>query len=184
MIILADVLMRNSKSTPRWRWAILHFGVWTLVGLIFATISYAATFTEGSRRLSFADAIVVESLAYSMLLAGGGFRAWRTATPARVKPESAGPRVRLAREGDLLVVTLSRPEARNAVDARMRDALVEALEFALVDPEVALVELRGEGPAFCAGEPSSTRSTRAPVSVRRRFWAAISESRLVWSMPK
>ena len=58
-------------------------------------------------RLSFAEAIVVESLAYSMLLAGSGFRAWRTATAARVRPASPGPRVRLARESHLLVVTLS-----------------------------------------------------------------------------
>jgi enoyl-CoA hydratase/carnithine racemase len=102
-------------------------------------------------RLTFAEAIVVESLAYSMLLAGAEFRAWRTASPVRPRALSQGPRVRLAREGDLLVVTLSRPEARNAVDARMRDALVEALEFALIDPDGAVMELRGDGPAFCAG---------------------------------
>jgi len=42
----------------------LHFGVWTLVGLFFATISYAATFTEGSRRLSFADALRFNLVAF------------------------------------------------------------------------------------------------------------------------
>jgi len=48
--------MQESKSTPRWRWAILFVGVWTLVGLIFTTVSYAAAFNESGRRLSFSDA--------------------------------------------------------------------------------------------------------------------------------
>ena len=35
--------------------------------------------------------------------------------------------------------------------ARMRDELVEALTLASAAPDVARVELRGEGNAFCAG---------------------------------
>lgn len=34
------------KSTPKWRRAILLFGVWTLVGLIFAALSYASAIIE------------------------------------------------------------------------------------------------------------------------------------------
>jgi enoyl-CoA hydratase/carnithine racemase len=33
----------------------------------------------------------------------------------------------------------------------MRDALVEALEIAVLDPDVAQIALSGEGPVFCAG---------------------------------
>jgi hypothetical protein len=103
-----------------------------------------------SADLAWEAALVVESLAYSMLLTGVEFRAWRAATPVR-RPPSAGRRVQLSREDGVLLVTLVRAEARNAVDARMRDQLVEALEFAQVDPEAGPVALRADGPAFSAG---------------------------------
>lgn len=101
--------------------------------------------------LPFDEALILESLAYSMLLAGAEFRAWRAATPVRTRPPSEGPRVRLAREEGVLVVAFARSEARNAVDAAMRDDLVEALSFAAVDPEQTPVLLTGDGPSFSAG---------------------------------
>ena len=110
----------------------------------------AAQVLRTSESLSFEEALVVESLAYSALLGGAEFKAWRAERPVK-KPPSQGPRVRLQRRGEALVVWLGRAQARNAFDARMRDDLVEALEFALIDPDQASVELRGEGPAFSAG---------------------------------
>ncbi|MGZ6017197.1 MAG: enoyl-CoA hydratase/isomerase family protein [Phenylobacterium sp.] len=104
--------------------------------------------------LPFEDALVAESLAYSTLLAGAEFAAWRTATPVRAKPQGPPadmPWLRLARTEAGLMVTLARSEARNAVNARLRDELVEALDFALIDPEAGPVILAGEGPAFSAG---------------------------------
>jgi enoyl-CoA hydratase/carnithine racemase len=59
--------------------------------------------------------------------------------------------VRVERDGDALHVTLTRVEARNALDTAMRDQLVEALQLAALDGSIAEVHLRGEGPAFCAG---------------------------------
>ena len=54
----------------------------------------------------------------------------------------------IEREGDLLRVTLARPETRNAFDA----ALVTELAEAFVDVGTARsVVLSGEGPSFCAG---------------------------------
>ncbi len=110
----------------------------------------AAQVLRTSAALDFESALVMESLAYSALLAGAEFKAWRTERPVR-KPASGGDRVRMARDGGVLMITLGRPQARNAFDARMRDDLVEALEFALIDPDQAPVELRGDGPAFSAG---------------------------------
>ena len=106
--------------------------------------------------LPFEDALVAESLAYSTLLGGAEFAAWRAATPVRLRPPSEdgapdAPWVRLARGESGLMVTLARADARNAVNARLRDELVDALEFALVDPEAGPVVLTGEGPAFSAG---------------------------------
>lgn len=114
--------------------------------------------------LDFEAALVQESLAYSMLLAGPEFRAWRAATPVRHRSDD-GERVRMEKRGGALLVTLARAAARNAVDALMRDALVEALEFALQDPDTPEVLLTGEGPSFCAGGDLDEFGTTAdPVS--------------------
>ena len=97
------------------------------------------------------QALILESFAYSTLLASEGFRLWRERTPRRVRPGEPDERVVMAREGETLHLRLARPKARNAFDARMRDALVEALAFALEDPDEAMVLLDGEGPDFSAG---------------------------------
>jgi methylglutaconyl-CoA hydratase len=56
--------------------------------------------------------------------------------------------LRIERDGDLLRVTLARPETRNAFDA----ALISALAEAFVDVGRArAVVLAGDGPSFCAG---------------------------------
>ena len=56
--------------------------------------------------------------------------------------------LRIDRDGDLLRVTLARPETRNAFDA----ALITELSEAFVDVGKArAVLLAGEGPSFCAG---------------------------------
>ena len=50
----------------------------------------------------------------------------------------------------MLQVTLARPEVRNALNARMRDELYEALSIAVADATLRVV-LDGDGPSFCAG---------------------------------
>src|SRR5688572_30036423 len=56
--------------------------------------------------------------------------------------------LRIERDGDLLRVTLARPETRNAFDA----ALIAELSEAFVDVGKArAVLLAGDGPSFCAG---------------------------------
>ena len=111
----------------------------------------AAQVLRMSLALDFAQALVLESLAYSVLLASAEFRAWRAANPARSRPASDAARVVVGQDGPSLTVELNRPDARNAVDARMRDELVEALEFAQVHPDQPPVILSGRGPAFSAG---------------------------------
>jgi enoyl-CoA hydratase/carnithine racemase len=81
------------------------------------------------------------------------------------------------REGGRLVVTLDRPERRNAFSASMRDALAEALAVAVCDPSVEEVVLRGAGPAFCSGgdldefgtlqDPATAHAVRSTRSVAR-----------------
>ena len=48
-------------------------------------------------------------------------------------------------------VTLTRPEARNALSNAVADGLVLAVEEIEKDPRVRAVILSGEGPVFCAG---------------------------------
>ena len=103
--------------------------------------------------------LVAESSAYSVLQSGPEFAAWRAAHPARAEKDD-GPRVRVDRVGDCLTVSLTRPARLNALDAPMRDALVEALTLAAADPEITRVELRGEGRAFCAGGDLDEFGTR------------------------
>src|SRR6266849_4697709 len=42
--------MREFKSTSKWRSAILFLGVWTLVSLVFAALSYASEIGFGANR--------------------------------------------------------------------------------------------------------------------------------------
>jgi hypothetical protein len=111
----------------------------------------AAQVLRTTLQVSFDQALVVESLAYSMLLASEGFRAWRGANPPRDRAPDADPRVLIEAEGPILQIHLNRPAARNAFDARMRDELVEALAFAIAHPDAPAVELGALGPSFSAG---------------------------------
>ena len=56
--------------------------------------------------------------------------------------------LRVERDGDILRVTMARPEARNAFDAAMIAELAEA--FVDVGQSRAVL-LAGDGPSFCAG---------------------------------
>jgi enoyl-CoA hydratase/carnithine racemase len=59
------------------------------------------------------------------------------------------------------VLTLYRPEALNAFNEELYDALTDALLAALADPAVAVVVLTGAGRAFCAGTDLLEMAQRA-----------------------
>jgi len=113
-----------------------------------------------SARQPIPEAVVAESAAYSALQAGEEFRAWRAARPRR--PAAAGDgvsdRLRTEQSGDTLRITLTRPLRRNAVDYRMRDALAAVLAGPATT--AARIELRGDGPDFCAGGDLDEFGTR------------------------
>jgi len=98
------------------------------------------------------EALLDESLVYSTLQAGPEFSAWLAARPQRPAPPLfPAPAVHVERRDSRLLLRLDRPERRNAFSTAMRDALCEALQLALADPEVLEIELSGAGPAFCSG---------------------------------
>jgi crotonobetainyl-CoA hydratase len=56
------------------------------------------------------------------------------------------------RRGNVLVITINRPEARNAVNAAVSIGVGDALEEAQNDPEIRAVVITGAGDkSFCAG---------------------------------
>ncbi|WP_019546628.1 crotonase/enoyl-CoA hydratase family protein [Streptomyces sulphureus] len=66
--------------------------------------------------------------------------------------ESAAAPALVERRGSIMLITLNRPDARNAVDAEMCTLVGDALEEADHDPDVRVVVLTGAGEkSFCAG---------------------------------
>src|ERR1700716_3135471 len=45
------------KSYPKFRTALLLFGLWTLVGLVFAAVSYGIAMSENNSRFGLAEAL-------------------------------------------------------------------------------------------------------------------------------
>jgi Enoyl-CoA hydratase/isomerase len=104
---------------------------------------------RSSASSSIQGALTQESAVYSTLLGGAEFRSWLQQRGDPRPPD--GPlRVEVTRHGDVLSIVLNRIARRNAVDARMRDALREALGIALVDTSLH-VQISGTGSCFSAG---------------------------------
>ena len=93
----------------------------------------------------------------------------------------SGPVVLTRDEEPVRVITLNRPEVRNAFDIAMRVELVAAIEAAMADKQVRVLVLTGAGGAFCAGGDISIMeqmsrdeaATRAELTQRvvRTLWA-------------
>lgn len=72
----------------------------------------------------------------------------------------------------IAVVRLNRPESLNAYDVAMRDALFEILCAVRDDPEVKVMVLRGNGPAFSTGgDVREFGSAPSPTRAREVRWA-------------
>ena len=67
------------------------------------------------------------------------------------------------RRGNVLIITLNRPEARNAVNAAVSTAVGDALQQAQDDPGVRAVVITGAGETFCAGADLKAISRRESI---------------------
>lgn len=86
--------------------------------------------------------------------------------------------------GRVAVVTLNRPHVLNAYNVEMRDALYETLLAVRDDPEVRVVVLRGNGPAFCSGgDLTEFGSAASPIVARQTRWRRDVWGTL-WNLPK
>ena len=85
--------------------------------------------------------------------------------------------VLLARDDGTLRITLNRPHRRNAFNSAMREAWLDGLQIAAVDPAIERVVIDGAGPNFCSGgdldefgtldDPASAHLLRVERSVGR-----------------
>ncbi|WP_077079920.1 crotonase/enoyl-CoA hydratase family protein [Mycobacterium numidiamassiliense] len=74
------------------------------------------------------------------------------------------PAVLVGRSGDVLIITINRPEARNAINAAVSIGVGEALEEAQNDPAVRAVVITGAGEkSFCAGADLKAISRRENI---------------------
>jgi len=93
------------------------------------------------------------------------------------------PVVLTATEGAVRIVTVNRPEKRNALNAAVREALVAALDDAEADPDVRVVVFTGAGEkAFVAGADVSEFAERTPLEQRAAMARPVVFDR-VWESP-
>jgi enoyl-CoA hydratase len=66
------------------------------------------------------------------------------------------------RDEHVLVVTMNRPERRNALSPEMMQGMSRAWDEANADPDIRVVILSGAGGAFCAGADLAAMTEQAP----------------------
>jgi len=96
-------------------------------------------------------------------------------TPQLILAEADGP--------DTTVLTLNRPDKRNALSIGLLEQLVAAIAAAEGDPAQRILILRGAGPAFCAGldltEAADGARGRRSAELVAESLLALSGTRLV-----
>ncbi|MEP6956320.1 MAG: enoyl-CoA hydratase/isomerase family protein, partial [Chthoniobacterales bacterium] len=89
----------------------------------------------------------------------------------------------LERRAQVSVLTLNRPERRNALTIELMTELVDAVDSATADETQRVLVLRGAGPAFCAGmdlnqTQDASRAHESGKMVARTL-LALSQTRLI-----
>jgi methylglutaconyl-CoA hydratase len=82
----------------------------------------------------------------------------------------------------ITLLTLNRPERRNALTLELMGELTAAIENAAADPKQRIVILRGAGKAFCTGldlEEAAKRDPHETAEMVARMLLALAETRLV-----
>ncbi|KAA1380008.1 crotonase/enoyl-CoA hydratase family protein [Aeromicrobium fastidiosum] len=128
---------------------------------------------DGDRVLVRSDAPAViafaldgDPLGRSVRLDGDTVTVLRRKVAALPAPPSAPVTTR--RDGAVAVVTLDRPQVRNAIDARTATALERAIDDAEADDTVRAIVLTGAGGTFCAGmDLKAAARGEFPVTERR-----------------
>jgi enoyl-CoA hydratase/carnithine racemase len=92
--------------------------------------------------------------------------------------------VAVDRDGEIAVVSLNRPEKRNALSLAMMRELEAALAAAGDDRGVRAIVLRGNGPAFSAGHDLSELVDRDEAAYREVFDACVELMARIVAVPQ
>ena len=101
------------------------------------------------------------------------------------EPSAATPDCLVEQDGHKLIVTMNRPERRNALSSQMLRIMEDAWDRVNSDPEIRVCILTGAGGYFCAGMDLSTANEKPPgdsfesaISTRRssRVCSRVSDS--------
>ncbi len=92
--------------------------------------------------------------------------------------------IRTEREGPVAVVTLDRPQRRNALSLEMMRALIAALDALRHDREIRTVILAAAGKVFCSGHDLSEMTGRTLAEYRELFDACTELMTKLQSIPQ
>lgn len=140
---LVDVVAANQQELQQLTTTIEHnpLTAMTLVQLL-----------RHNARVSIADGLLAESLAYATLQGGEEYKRFLASKkPPRDRGVTREPPVLYQRDGDILNITLNRPAVHNAFSTAMRDGLVEALNLLAQDSSIEVARIRGAGASFSVG---------------------------------
>lgn len=87
-----------------------------------------------------------------------------------------GEAVLVRRSGRVLVVTINRPEVRNAVDRVTSEALAEAMDLLDADGDLTVGILTGAGDTFCSGMDLKAFLRGERPEVQDRGFAGVTEA--------
>jgi enoyl-CoA hydratase len=122
-----------------------------------------------------ARALPLESFCYGLLQGSAEHSSWLASRVAA--PLGASGRLIVERRDSELLITLDRPQARNAIDRAMRDQLFDAVALAVLDRDVRVVKLRAVGACFSMGadlaEFGTTRDPATAHLIRSRTLPAL-----------
>jgi enoyl-CoA hydratase len=93
------------------------------------------------------------------------------------------PSLRTETRDGVRSLVLCRPEAYNTITPELRDELVAAVDAADADPDVRVILLRAEGPAFCAGYgldwATAAQAREGRRARRARVWDSVADLRMM-----
>jgi enoyl-CoA hydratase/carnithine racemase len=101
-----------------------------------------------------------------------------------MKAAPAQPQVLIERDGEIAVLSMNRPEKRNALSLAMMRELDAALAELGREGDVAAVILRGEGPAFSAGHDLRELLDRDAAAYRTIFDACVGLMARIGAVPQ
>src|SRR2546423_10045447 len=82
----------------------------------------------------------------------------------------------------IIVLTLNRPERRNALTIELMTELAAAIENAAADPATRIAILRGAGKAFCTGldlQEAAVKDPHDTAKAAAHLFLVLAETRLV-----